>query len=166
MSQAKPRVIIFWLLAALVLVSSGWVHWSFGVDGISVFGSYASVLGLIVTFYVAQSVRSVRDQYAVRGTLMQTFERFSAAIRDFDEASKAVEFQPIAGQVVPLVKEPSVHLSKGESVESPLNSLRRIMSCEPRVAQSIKVGVVSQLRSLHSRIEIQLTKDEWRRHNA
>ncbi len=89
MSQFKPRVIFFWLMAALLLASSGWVHWNYDVNGIGVFGSYASVFGLILTFYVAESVRSVRSRYTTRVTSMQTFERLSAAIRDFDEATNS-----------------------------------------------------------------------------
>ncbi len=166
MSQFKPRVIFFWLLAALLLASSGWVHWNYGVNGIGVFGSYASVFGLILTFYVAESVRSMRSRYTTRVTSMQTFERLSAAIRDFDEASKAVEFQPIAGKLVPLGKELSVHLPKDESVESLLTSLRDLMNSEPRLARSLKTNVHTQLRSFQSQVEIQRNKDEWRRDDA
>ena len=166
LSHIKPRVIFFWVMAALVLASSGWVHWKFGVNGIGIFGSYASVFGLIVTFYVAESVRSVRSRYTVRVTLMQTFERFSAAVRDFDEATKAVEIQPLAGRLVPLVQELSVHLSTDESVESLLTSLRDLMNCEIRSARFMKAKVHTKLRSFQSQVEIQRNKDEWRRDDA
>lgn len=166
MSQAKPRVIAFWLVATLVLLGSGWAHWSFGDKGIGVFGSYASVFGLIVTFYVAESVRSVRGRYTHRVTSMQTFERFCAAIQDFDEATKAVEFQPLAGRLVPLVQELSVHISSDESVESLVTSLRDLMNCEIRSARFLKPRVHTKLRSFQSQIEIQRNKDEWRRDDA
>ncbi len=166
LSQFKPRVILFWLGAALLLASSGWVHWKYSVNGIGVFGSYASVFGLILTFYVAESVRSVRGRYTACVTSMQTFERLSAAIRDFDEASKANDFQPIAGQLVPLVKELSVHLFKDESVESLLTSLRDLMNSEIRNARFLKARVHTQLRSFQSQVEIQRNKDEWRRDDA
>ena len=163
MTQPKTGMYVIYLIAALLLAASGGAHWKYGINGIGVFGSYASVIGLIVTFYVAESVRSVRGRYSIRVTLMQNFERLRTAVREFEEASKAVDFQAIAASLGPLVKELSLHLPHEDSVQSLQSSLRELTQCEPRIAQSMKPQVAFQLRTLQSQIEIQRTKDEWRR---
>ena len=160
------RTILFWLMTILLLVGSVCVHWRFGNEGVGVFGSYASVLGLIVTFYVAESVRKVRDRYTIRGTHTQLFERFQHTIQEFNKTKKAAEYQLIAGTLLPLIKELSVHLPSEESIQSLLSGLQKFMSCEARLAKSMKAGIASELQSFKSLIEIQRSKAEWRRDDA
>ena len=167
LSQFKPRVIIFWLIAALLLVSSGWTHWKYGVNGIGVFGSYASVLGLIVTFYVAEWVGRVRDRYAVRVTMMQNFERFRSAVSRFEQASAASEIRAIAGELEPLICELRVHLNPDVGVESLLTSLKELMETQgSRDVQNAKTCIPPLLRQFTEYVKIHRDKDEWRRDHA
>lgn len=161
------RTSIFWSFSILLLAGSAWVHWRYGSEGIGVFGSYASVLGLIVTFYVAESVRKVRDRYTVRITLMQNFERLKSGIRRFEEASKANEIQAIAGEIYPLIEDLGVHLPHDVRIESVLASLQELKDC--RTAQSVqntKLGIPAMLRHFATQVEIHRDKDEWRRDHA
>ena len=151
----------------MLLVGSALVHWKWGINGLGVYGSYASVVGLVVTFYVAESVASVRDRYTARVTLMQNFERFRTATRRFEEASIATEIQAIAGEIDPLIRELRVHLGASVSVESLLSSLQELMDCRTaRAVQNAKTGIPQLLRQFLQHVEIHRDKDEWRRDHA
>ena len=97
---------------------------------------------------------------------MQNFDRFQRSVQEFESSSKAADFQAIAGGLIPLVEELCVPLTVDESVESLKTLLRDVMKSDPRVAKSMKAQVVSQLRMLQRRIEIQRDKDDWRRDDA
>lgn len=166
MIPAQYRTKIFWVVALLLLIGSGLVHWKWGTNGIGVLGSYASVVGLIVTFYVAESVRSVRDRYAARFTWLQNFERFRALVDEFTDAGKAIDLQGIAGALMPLVIELGVHFHQDASVESLKKQLTDLIRSDARGVLAMKPGVIAQLRALQSQLEIQQGKDEARRDNA
>ncbi len=167
MISAKYREYAFWVVVVLLLFGSPIVHWKWGTEGIGVFGSYASVLGLIVTFYVAESVRKVRDRYAARVTLMQNFERFRRAVSRFEQASAASEIRAIAGELDPLICELRVHLATGVSVESLLTSLKELMEIQDsRDVKNAKTCIPPLLRQFTEHVEIHRNKDEWRRDHA
>lgn len=167
MIPAQHRAKAFWLVALLLLGGSVLVHWKWGADGIGVFGSYASVIGLIVTFYVAESVRSVRDRYTARVTFMQNFESFKTVTGRFEQSIDTNEIRAIAGELEPLIRVLRIPLSEDVRVELLLESLKELMdSRTSRDVQNAKAGVTPLLRQFSQHVKIQRDKDEWRRDHA
>lgn len=165
--KIRPITFVFWPLSILAVAGSIWVHWRWKDAGIGVVGSYASVIGLILTGYVAVSVRQVKQRYVDRISQMQNFERYRKAVAEFEKATKAMEYQSLAGEICPLVKELGVHFPNDASVESLLRELIVCMNCQDATkAKGIANDVRTKLRFFLCQVTIHREKDDWRRDNG
>ncbi len=164
MSKPTRYAIAFWAVSVLLVAGTGGVHWHWGVNGISVFGSYASVIGLILTVSVLVSVRQLKQEYVDRYTHKQNFERYRKAVAEFERATKAMEYRSLAGEICPLVKELGVHFPDDEGVESLLRQLNECMGCQDAIAaKGIANGLRAKLKFFLSQVTIHLEKIDWRR---
>ena len=116
--------IAFWTLSILAIAGSIWVHWRWKDAGIGVVGSYASVIGLILTGYVAVSVRQVKERYVRRHMLDSMCRQLAARVAEFGVETTADGLRNIAGSILPLMEEACLHLPAGKPVELPTEAAK------------------------------------------
>ena len=158
----RAITIAFWTLSILAIAGSIWVHYVWKDAGIGVVGSYASVVGLILTGYVAVSVRQVKQRYVRRILLDSTFRTLSDRIAEFEDGTTAAELRNLAASISQLLTEVSLHLPHDETIESPVEDLKSLFETQDgsKVIAGAKV-VRPKLAAVVQRIEVLKLKEDW-----
>ena len=162
--KQRTITIAFWTLSILAIAGSIGVHYVWKEAGIGVVGSYASVVGLILTGYVAVSVRQVKQRYVRRILLDSNFRTLSDKIAEFGEESTADGLRILAASISQLLKEVSLHLPHGVSVELPIEDLKSLSEIrDGRAVLPAAKTVRPKLSAVVQAIEILRVKDDWGR---
>ena len=163
--KQRTITIVFWTLSILVIAGSIWVHYVWKEAGIGVVGSYASVVGLILTGYVAVSVRQVKQRYVRRILLDSNFRKLSDKIAEFGvEEARADELRNLSASICQILREVSLHLPHGVSVELPIEDLKSLSEIrDGRAVLPAAKAVRPKLSAVVQAIEILREKDDWGR---
>ena len=161
----KVAATTFWIVSALLLVGTFAVHWRWSVDGLGVVGSYASVVGLILTIYVAVSVRQVRERYVRRIHLDNNYRKLAEAIGQFDSDRKTERaIRNLAATILPLMDEVRLHLPKGMAVECPTEELKELSDCsDERLVKPKAKELRPKLKTFQTQVNIHREKEDWGR---
>ncbi len=166
----RAITIAFWTLTAIAVTAVlSWVHWRWRwMDQIlGVLGSYASLVGLVMTWYVAVTVRQVKQRYVRRILLDKTFRILMERIEEFEAETTAAGLRSQAAQIFQILKEVRLHLSHDEDIQSLLMVLSDFSGTKssPQVIADAKV-VRPKLTAIAQRIELLLQKEDWGRDNG
>lgn len=128
-------------------------------------GSYASVIGLILTVYVAVSVTEIRERYVRRIHLDNNFRKLAEAIGQFDSEKKTEKvIRNLAATILPLMDEVRLHLPGGMAVEYPTAELKELSDCsDERLVKAKAKELRPKLRTFQTQVNIHREKEDWGR---
>ena len=137
------------------------------VDWLGVWGSLASILGLLLTMYVAWAVRGIRDRYTRRAMLDSCLRRLRDAHRELQSsiANANIDAAMGAASRIKAVREQvHLHLPPEKSVEWNDEELNQLMQCDDRrkvISRARPVAALTQ--HWITQIELLIEEANWRR---
>ena len=131
---------------------------------LGVTGSVASIIGLVVTVYVAWAIRKLRQRYVRQAIYTECLANLQAHLRNLKTArtrKKVSDIRERLGRIQEILGRIAIHDLEQSSVEWPIGEIDRILESRDLEIAVDVAEVIPQVGQRIEKLELMLLELQW-----